>query len=70
MLVVAHPQSADNVRIRWGFLTILYKYIIQQIFLPHLRSSEFYKAPLYMPLSRYLADIETVCQRVFELLTR
>ena len=33
MLVLVHPQSAENVRLQWGFLTILYKYIIQQYLL-------------------------------------
>ena len=32
MLVLAHPQSDENVRLQWGFLTIFYKYIIQQYF--------------------------------------
>ena len=29
MLVVVHPQSDENVRLQWGFLTIFYKYIIK-----------------------------------------
>ena len=55
MLVLVHPQSEGNMRLRWGFLATFYKYMIQQIFYCtniftaplrlHLRSSEFYKEP-------------------------
>ena len=53
MLVVVHPQSAENVRLRWGFLTIFYKYIIQQYFTvaaPNTAPSQYLKQIKYQML--------------------
>ena len=49
MLVLLHKQSAETVRLRYGFLTILYKYIIQQYFTVTTPNTAF---------TKYLKQIE------------